>query len=123
MNKDKSIFSRYHISDRPDKTLPVLKTDQDLEAEEWARLSMDLPSFQVTDEQNNVVTDSPKEMPESDKKDYVDIKQKPNPRFPDVNISNRHSVGFDIPGAVHTILTPSKKKITTYLYMHSFVCF
>lgn len=108
MNSDhhKSIFSRYHISDRPDKALPVLKTDKDLEAEELARLSIDLPSFQVTDEKNHCVAESPKEMTEKDPKDYIDTK--PKPKFPNINISNRHSVGFDIPGAVHTILTPSK---------------
>lgn len=111
-NSINSLFSRYNRNGR-NKTLPVLKTDKDLEAEGLARLSIDLPSFQVTDEADRPLTSSPSTA-EIAHAFVSRTEGAPAPAFhrPQLDenggFANRHSVGFDVPGAVHTIITPSK---------------
>lgn len=105
------MLSDYH-KHRRNKTLPVLKTDKDLEAEGLARLSIDLPAFHVTDEPDIA---SPLSGIESSRPNsfisYHNL-QGPSyqyrPKVESGSHANRHSVGFDVPGAVHTIITPSK---------------
>jgi 6-phosphofructo-2-kinase len=95
-----------YYKNRKKKTLPVLKTDKDLEVEGLARLSIDLPSFQVTDEPESVLrTSPPTSRPNSP---FVNNIQSRRPKVEDSSLLYRHSVGFDVPGAVHTIMTPSK---------------
>jgi hypothetical protein len=107
------MLSDYH-KNRRNKTLPVLKTDKDLEAEGLARLSIDLPAFRVTDEPDIA---SPLSGIESSRPNSFisqhGTSQGPSypyrpSKFDSGSLSNRHSVGFDVPGAVHTIVTPSK---------------
>lgn len=108
-NKHKSIFHKYRILHRPDKTLPAVKTDNEIEAEGIARLSLDLASLNITDEQHhNDMTESPQELPSQQQPESP--KYKPRPKYPHPGIHARHSIGFDVPGAVQTILTPRKKK-------------
>lgn len=76
--------------DRSRKTLPVLKTDREVEEEGLGRLSIDAPPF----------TEEPESI--SKKTDPV-IKTK----LAAIASGARHSIGFDVPGAVHTIMTPS----------------
>ncbi|KAG1294665.1 hypothetical protein G6F66_005006 [Rhizopus arrhizus] len=79
--------------DRSRKTLPVLKTDREVEEEGLGRLSIDAPpSF----------TEEPESI--SKKTDPV-IKTK----LAAIASGARHSIGFDVPGAVHTIMTPKLK--------------
>ncbi|KAI7902654.1 6-phosphofructo-2-kinase-domain-containing protein [Cokeromyces recurvatus] len=113
MNKERkeSIFSRYNAT-RRNRTLPVLKTDKDLEAEELARFSLDLPSFQVTEEPENTIMSSDVTTNECNTDDDQPILHqsiKPpirKKRLEESTIVARHSIGFDVPGAVHTIITP-----------------
>jgi hypothetical protein len=107
-HKHKSLFHKYHILHRPDKALPILKTDKDLEVEGLARLSLDLASFNITDEQDRLMPESPQEIQEIQKEKPPAI-TKQRPRYPNI-LNARHSIGFDVPGAVHTILTPSKPR-------------
>jgi hypothetical protein len=76
------------------KALPVLKTDKEVEEEGFERLSLDLPSFHVTEE------------PESIKKTNDPIVKTRMAERSGPYVA-RHSIGFDVPGAVHTIMTPS----------------
>ncbi|KAI9485700.1 MAG: 6-phosphofructo-2-kinase-domain-containing protein [Benjaminiella poitrasii] len=119
MDKEKkeSIFSRYNTN-RQNRTLPVLKTDKDLEAEEMARLSLDLPSFQVTEEPESISTamsssNAPmattNESHAMSKQPELSRPNKPlaiKTKLDELSLVTRHSVGFDVPGAVHTIITP-----------------
>jgi hypothetical protein len=104
------MLSDYH-KNRRNKTLPVLKTDKDLEAEGLARLSIDLPAFRVTDEPD--VTSPLSSVDSSRPNSFISHhgSQGPSyqyrPKFASGPLANRHSVGFDVPGAVHTIVTPS----------------
>lgn len=91
-----------YYKNRKKKTLPVLKTDKDLEAEGLARLSIDVPSFEITEEPTSTISE--KEPPTSGSSNPAPHR----PRLADSNLLNRHSIGFDVPGAVHTIMTPSK---------------
>lgn len=107
-----SLFSKYNRN-RRNRPLPVLKTDKDLEAEGLARLSIDLPNFQVTDEADRPLTSSPSTS-EIAHAFASRTEGAPAPAFhrPKLDehggFANRHSVGFDVPGAVHTIVTPSQ---------------
>jgi 6-phosphofructo-2-kinase len=107
------MLSQYY-KNRKKKTLPVLKTDKDLEVEGLARLSIDLPSFQVTSEESDDgAADSttqapPAETGSTSRSTLVDNIQPYRLKIEDSSLINRHSVGFDVPGAVHTIMTPSK---------------
>ncbi|CEJ02414.1 hypothetical protein RMCBS344292_16420 [Rhizopus microsporus] len=78
------------------KALPVLKTDKEVEEEGFERLSLDLPSFHVTEE------------PESIKKTNDPIVKTRLAERSGPYVA-RHSIGFDVPGAVHTIMTPRLK--------------
>lgn len=89
-----------YYKNRKKKTLPVLKTDKDLEAEGLARLSIDVPSFEITEEPTSTISE--KEPPTSGSSSPAPHR----PRLADSNLLNRHSIGFDVPGAVHTIMTP-----------------
>lgn len=110
------MLSQYY-KNRKKKTLPVLKTDSDLEVEGLARLSIDLPSFQVTEEPDSVTT-PPASSPSAaapatssssaSHSNNLEHSQSYRPKVDDISLLNRHSVGFDVPGAVHTIMTPSK---------------
>ncbi|KAI8373916.1 6-phosphofructo-2-kinase-domain-containing protein [Blakeslea trispora] len=92
------MLSDYHKIQR-NRTLPVLKTEKDLEAEGIARLSIDLPSTQLTDEPESVKV-APSQT-ESSKTPLAKSK------LTEVGLlAARHSIGFDVPGAVHTIITP-----------------
>jgi uncharacterized protein (UPF0335 family) len=66
------------------KSLPVLKTDRDLELEGLARLASEISRLELEPRKTLL-----------------------KPPTDDV-YGHRHSIGFDVPGAVHTILTPSK---------------
>ncbi|KAF1807219.1 6-phosphofructo-2-kinase-domain-containing protein [Mucor lusitanicus] len=109
-----SLFSKYNRN-RRNRPLPVLKTDKDLEAEGLARLSIDLPNFQVTDEADRPLTSSPSTTSEIAHAFASRTEGAPAPAFhrPKLDehggFANRHSVGFDVPGAVHTIVTPKLK--------------
>lgn len=97
----------HYYRNRKNKTLPVLKTEKDLEAEGLARLSIDLPSFQVTDEPDSAITASPTAA--SGHNSFV--LENPailRPKAEGHAFTSRYSIGFDVPGAVHTIMTPSK---------------
>lgn len=96
----------HYYRNRKNKTLPVLKTEKDLEAEGLARLSIDLPSFQVTDEPDSALTTSPTTT--SRPNSFMNNPAISRPRAEDTSSLSRYSVGFDVPGAVHTIMTPSK---------------
>ncbi|GAN11364.1 6-phosphofructo-2-kinase [Mucor ambiguus] len=107
------LFSKYNRN-RRNRPLPVLKTDKDLEAEGLARLSIDLPNFQVTDEADHPLTSSPSTS-EIAHAFVSRTEGAPAPAFhrPKLDehggFANRHSIGFDVPGAVHTIVTPKLK--------------
>ncbi|KAI9359037.1 6-phosphofructo-2-kinase-domain-containing protein [Pilaira anomala] len=115
------MLSNYYRN-RKKKSLPVLKTDKDLEAEGLARLSIDLPSFRVTDEPDSALTSSPTTntrpnsvvaSPSGSSSAAAAAASAASAQTPprrdrldDHLLVNRHSVGFDVPGAVHTIMTP-----------------
>ncbi|KAI8968439.1 6-phosphofructo-2-kinase-domain-containing protein [Mycotypha africana] len=99
------MFAKYH--ERKDKHLPVLKKDEDWEAEDWSRLSLSQSPQQEIEPEIPV-------MVEESNKDEQQVKQQPlkaaSPfKLDDYTLVNRHSVGFDVPGAVHTIVTPNLK--------------
>lgn len=92
------MLSEYRRIQR-NKTLPVLKTEKDLEAEGIARLSIDLPSIQLTDEPESV-----KVAPSQTESSKTPLTRS---KLTEVGLlAARHSIGFDVPGAVHTIVTP-----------------
>ncbi|CAO3669974.1 unnamed protein product [Rhizopus stolonifer] len=72
---------------RERKTLPVLKTDREVEEEGLGRLSLDVP-----------FTDEPETIPHPIKSRLVAS-------------GARHSIGFDVPGAVHTIMTSKLRRL------------
>lgn len=112
------MLSNYY-KNRKKKTLPVLKTDKDLEAEGLARLSIDLPSFRVTDEPDSALTSSPTTSSRPSSLLFSNTSNPIPPKRPvkleDNSLLNRHSIGFDVPGAVHTIMTPSKVNNISFL--------
>ncbi|KAG1438415.1 hypothetical protein G6F56_012644 [Rhizopus delemar] len=71
---------------RERKTLPVLKTDREVEEEGLGRLSLDVP-----------FTDEPETIPHPIKSRLAAS-------------GARHSIGFDVPGAVHTIMTSKLRR-------------
>ncbi|CEP14530.1 hypothetical protein [Parasitella parasitica] len=110
-----NLFLKYNRN-RPDKTLPVLKTDKDLEAEGLARLSIDLSTTQVTDEVDHTHTlgssPSTSEIAHAfaSRAEGASTVALQRTKLDDHGgFANRHSVGFDVPGAVHTIITPKLK--------------
>ncbi|KAI8641517.1 6-phosphofructo-2-kinase-domain-containing protein [Parasitella parasitica] len=110
-----SLFLKYNRN-RPDKTLPVLKTDKDLEAEGLARLSIDLPGPQATDEDGHTralgSSPSTSEIAHAfaSRAECAGSSTLHRTKLDDHGgFANRHSVGFDVPGAVHTIITPKLK--------------
>ncbi len=94
-----------YYRNRKKKTLPVLKTDKDLEAEGLARLSLDLPSFQISEEPESTIETDPQLSKANSGSSTPSVHR---PRIDNAHLLNRHSIGFDVPGAVHTIMTPSK---------------
>lgn len=97
----------HYYRNRKNKTLPVLKTEKDLEAEGLARLSIDLPSFQVTDEADSAITASPTTSSRPNSFIINNVVTRRH-KAEDTALLSRYSIGFDVPGAVHTIMTPSK---------------
>ncbi|KAG2204588.1 hypothetical protein INT47_012647 [Mucor saturninus] len=98
----------HYYRNRKNRTLPVLKTEKDLEAEGLARLSIDLPSFQVTDEPDSAISASPT-VASRHNSFILDNPATRRPKAEDTASLSRYSIGFDVPGAVHTIMTPKLK--------------